>query len=105
MLQRRQPDGDFDDVGSADPEAAFTTYRQACADARAAAAGADPNDTFTDARRRCSVRWVYLHMIGEYARHNGTPTCSTSATTAPPGPDGLVPSRPRRLALEQCLGC
>jgi hypothetical protein len=22
-------------------------------------------------RREISLRWIYLHMIGEYARHNG----------------------------------
>ena len=65
------PDGDFDDVDSADPEATFATYRQACADARAAVADASLDDILRDGDKRCSVRWVYLHMIEEYAHHNG----------------------------------
>ncbi len=67
------PEGDFDDVDTADPEAMFATYRQACAEIRAAVAGADPDDTFGEGREGgpISVRWVYLHMIEEYARHNG----------------------------------
>jgi len=65
------PDGDFDDVDTADPEAMLAAYRQACAEVRAAAAGADLDTTFGDEGSACSVRWVYLHMIEEYARHNG----------------------------------
>lgn len=65
------PDGDFGDVDTADPRAVFATYEQACADIRAATASADLDDTFNDGGSPCSVRWVYLHMIEEYARHNG----------------------------------
>jgi Protein of unknown function (DUF664) len=65
------PEGDFDDLDSADPEDVFATYQRACADIRAAVAGAGLDDTFTDGAKPCSVRWVYLHMIEEYARHNG----------------------------------
>jgi hypothetical protein len=25
----------------------------------------------SESRRRCSLRWIYVHMIEEYARHNG----------------------------------
>jgi hypothetical protein len=50
--------------------AALLTEREAC---RAAAAQASLDDEFTieDWGRRVSVRWVFLHMIEEYARHNG----------------------------------
>lgn len=65
------PEGDFEDLGSAEPEDVFATYQRACADARAAVARAGLDDTFSDGSRSCSVRWVYLHMIEEYARHNG----------------------------------
>jgi hypothetical protein len=64
------PDGDFDNVGSADPAAGFAAYEQAIAEARAATAGADLDATFGTGKPH-SVRWVYLHMIEEYARHNG----------------------------------
>jgi Protein of unknown function (DUF664) len=66
------PDGDFDDVDTADPAAAFAAYEQACADARAACAGAGLDDTFASRDGDTfSVRWVYVHMLEEYARHNG----------------------------------
>jgi hypothetical protein len=37
------------------------------------AAGHDLDETFYHAHRKVdmSVRWAYVHMIGEYARHNG----------------------------------
>jgi uncharacterized damage-inducible protein DinB len=65
------PDGDFDDVDTADTATAFDTYRQACAEVRSAVAGISLDHTFDNGRPPCSVRWVYLHMIEEYARHNG----------------------------------
>jgi uncharacterized damage-inducible protein DinB len=56
------PDGEFDNVEGAEVELA----RQAAADR-----GLD--GTFYHERLEVvmSVRWVYLHMIEEYARHNG----------------------------------
>jgi len=70
------PDGDFDDVAAADPEADFATFRAEVDLADQAAAGHGLDETFL--RRRAdggtdevSVRWVYTHMIEEYARHNG----------------------------------
>ena len=67
------PDGDFDDVDSADPEADFAAFAEEVAAADAAAARLSLDDTFTSERpdARLSLRWVYLHMIEEYARHNG----------------------------------
>jgi uncharacterized damage-inducible protein DinB len=66
------PDGDFDDVDTADAEAAFAAYTEEIALADAAAAPHDLGETFTSRRgQQLSVRWAYLHMIEEYARHNG----------------------------------
>ncbi|SCG37225.1 DinB family protein [Micromonospora inositola] len=70
------PDGDLDDVADADPEADFATFAAEVGAARAAAAGLSLDDTFLRRRREGSademnVRWVYVHMIEEYARHNG----------------------------------
>jgi hypothetical protein len=65
------PEGDFSNVAAADSAAVFATYDQAIADIHAATAGADLDRTFGDTGSPCSVRWVYLHMIEEYARHNG----------------------------------
>jgi Protein of unknown function (DUF664) len=39
---------------------------------RAAVAGASLDDTFEDVRwGAMSLRWLYVHMIREYAGHNG----------------------------------
>ena len=66
------PDGDFDDVMTADIAADLATFRAEIATYREAARGFDlghirtkPNGT------QFSLRWVYTHMIEEYARHNG----------------------------------
>ena len=66
-------DGDFDDVAGADAEADFAAYRAEVAACDAAVAGASLDDTFVHPRsgNEISVRWVYFHMVEEYARHNG----------------------------------
>ncbi|MEH0981138.1 DinB family protein [Micromonospora sp. CPCC 205556] len=70
------PDADLNALADADPEATFATFAAEVAAAREAAAGLSLDDTFR--RPRCdgsademNVRWVYVHMIEEYARHNG----------------------------------
>jgi hypothetical protein len=65
------PDGDFGNLDSASTEAVFATYDAAIADIRAAIAGAELDDTFDNGGTPVSLRWVYVHMIEEYARHNG----------------------------------
>ena len=67
------PDGEFDHVEAADAARDLQVYGDEIAAARAAAAGHDLDETFYHERRQAtiSVRWVYLHMIEEYARHNG----------------------------------
>jgi hypothetical protein len=69
----RNIDGDFDDVDTADPPRDFTAYLAELTACRAAVAGAPLDDTFVRRRdgRKSSLRWVYLHMIEQYARHNG----------------------------------
>jgi hypothetical protein len=65
-------DGDFDDVAEADAAADHATFLTEIEAARAAMVGVPLDHEFATARRpRISVRWVYLHMIEEYARHNG----------------------------------
>ena len=65
-------DGDFDDVAEADAAADHAAYRAEVEAARAAIAGIPLEHEFaTERRPEISVRWVYLHMIEEYARHNG----------------------------------
>ena len=67
------PDGEFDNVEYADAEQDFAAYLAEVEVARRAAAGRELDETFYHERREVtmSVRWVYLHMIEEYARHNG----------------------------------
>ena len=67
----KDPDGDFEDVDGASTESVFDAYDAAIAEIRAAVAGAGLDQTFNNGGTPCSVRWVYLHMIEEYARHNG----------------------------------
>ena len=66
------PDGDFDNVDTADVQEAFATWRAECEHARRAAAAA-PSLEATGLRRgeAVSLRWILVHMIEEYARHNG----------------------------------
>ena len=65
-------DGDFDDVAGADAEADYATFLAEVEAARKAAAGLSLEHEFATSRRPAiSMRWVYLHMIEEYARHNG----------------------------------
>jgi Protein of unknown function (DUF664) len=65
------PDGDFENLDGASTESVFDAYDAAIADIRAAIADAGLDQTFSNGATPCSVRWVYLHMIEEYARHNG----------------------------------
>jgi hypothetical protein len=67
------PDGDFDDITDADPAADLAAYLAECAAADEAMVGRSLEDTFTHKGRNAeiSLRWVYVHMIEEYARHNG----------------------------------
>jgi len=67
------PDADFDDAGTADAEADFATFTGEVELARAAAAGRSLDETFfhSDRQVEMNLRWVYVHMIEEYARHNG----------------------------------
>ena len=62
---------DFADIDASTAEAAVEQLQEEWQQARAAAAGADLEDTFELRGEDWSVRMVYLHMIDEYARHNG----------------------------------
>ncbi|MGW3564925.1 DinB family protein [Streptomyces sp. NPDC000941] len=50
----------------------FERFRAEVAACQAAAAGHDLDETFTSARgATLSLRWLYMQMIQEYARHTG----------------------------------
>ncbi len=67
------PDADFDLAEPSGAEAGLAAYREECELARAAMVGRSLDDTFFHQRYGATIdlRWVYLHMIEEYARHNG----------------------------------
>ena len=67
------PDAEFDGVDTADVKAAWATFDRAVAESREVSTGASLEAEFVHPRhqRAFSLRWVYLHMIEEYARHNG----------------------------------
>ncbi|WP_377267389.1 DinB family protein [Peterkaempfera sp. SMS 1(5)a] len=68
-----QPDGDFDNVDTADVAEAFAVWRSEVEASRAAAEGL-PLETVGKGLRHgneVTLRWILTHMIEEYARHNG----------------------------------
>jgi uncharacterized damage-inducible protein DinB len=69
---RLDPQPAFDDVATADVAAAFAAWRAECEHARELAdAAASLEVTGMRGGARFSLRWVMVHMIEEYARHNG----------------------------------
>jgi hypothetical protein len=67
------PQADFDDIEAADAEADLNTYRHELVAARTAVAGIALDDVvpFPWGGPDRDLRWIYLHLIEEYARHNG----------------------------------
>ena len=67
------PDGDFDDVADAVVADAFGYWRDEFAHARERVAAAPSLDVTGTGRQGegYSLRWIMVHMIEEYARHNG----------------------------------
>ena len=66
-------DADLAPLDVADFQIDLEVWQQECEASRAAAAERSLDDTGIGTRRRepCSLRWIYTHMIEEYARHNG----------------------------------
>ena len=68
------PDGDFDLVGDADAEADYVTFLAETAACDAAVAGHGLDEAADDAKAptgEVSLRWVYIHVLEEYAQHTG----------------------------------
>ncbi|MFD0732473.1 DinB family protein [Planotetraspora mira] len=68
------PDGEFDNVDTASADEAFATWRAEVDAARAVTAAHPDLDTLAKREARgvtVSHRWILVHMIEEYARHNG----------------------------------
>lgn len=64
---------DFDDVADANAAADFAAFRREIQACNAAVADLPLEHTFRPPWHTAeySLRWVYVHMIEEYARHNG----------------------------------
>ena len=65
---------DFNDVDDADAAANFETFRQEIERSRTAVRDKLLDDVVPSRGHRKvdrDIRWIYLHMIEEYARHNG----------------------------------
>jgi len=66
---------DFDDVDDADAPAHLEAFKQECALADQAVASMGLEDVVPSRgdhpERTRNIRWIYVHMIEEYARHNG----------------------------------
>ena len=68
------PDGEFDNVDDADVDEAFAAWRGECDFGRAITAHAGSLDDLgfrASEGSDVSLRWILVHMIEEYARHNG----------------------------------
>ena len=64
-------DGSFGSLDGADWESDLAVWQAECAFSRSAAAGHGLEHTGRRGGEPCSLRWIYVHMIEEYARHNG----------------------------------
>ncbi|GAA4558055.1 DinB family protein [Planotetraspora kaengkrachanensis] len=68
------PDGDFDNVDTASADEALAAWRAEVQAARKVTAAYPDLDTLAKREARgvtVSHRWILVHMIEEYARHNG----------------------------------
>ncbi len=72
------PDGlglDFEEIDDADAAADLATFERECEMSRAAVAGHSLEEVVASRgdhpERVRDIRWIFVHMIEEYARHNG----------------------------------
>jgi uncharacterized damage-inducible protein DinB len=66
-----EEDGEFEPLDDADWDADRAAWQAECQASRDAAAGRDLDYQGVRHGEPCSLRWIYVHMIEEYARHNG----------------------------------
>ncbi len=67
----RAEDADLVPIDDGDWTADLAIWEAECEDSRATAASMALDDTGLRHGQPCSLRWVYMHMVEEYARHNG----------------------------------
>src|SRR4051812_47991637 len=65
---------DFEEVDDADAAANLAMFQEVCAESRAVTAKLSLDDVVPSRgdhpERTRDIRWIYVHMIEEYARHN-----------------------------------
>jgi Protein of unknown function (DUF664) len=64
-------DADFNELDPTHADVDFARYVDECTLADAVVANMGFDDTFTARGETFSLRVAYVHMIAEYARHNG----------------------------------
>ena len=64
-------DSELVPLDDADWEADLAAWQTECEHSRIAASAHELDDTGLRRGKPCSLRWIYVHMIEEYARHNG----------------------------------
>jgi uncharacterized damage-inducible protein DinB len=64
-------DSELVPLDNADWERDLAAWHEECARSREAATRFRLDDTGLRHGNECSLRWIYVHMIEEYARHNG----------------------------------
>ena len=70
-LDRQVEDSELVPLDDADWDADLVIWQQECEASRRSAAAHDLDDTGLRRGQEVSLRWIYTHMIEEYARHNG----------------------------------
>jgi uncharacterized damage-inducible protein DinB len=65
------PDADFKEADAAAAEEDYERYRAECGAVDAALEGAQLDDTVAFREKTTSLRWIWQHLVEEYARHNG----------------------------------
>jgi uncharacterized damage-inducible protein DinB len=70
-VEESDHDGGFDVSEKTSFLAAVSIWQEEIAHARANCAARDLGDTSPFMGTEVSLRWIYVHMIGEYARHSG----------------------------------
>jgi uncharacterized damage-inducible protein DinB len=97
-----QPGQDFEALDEADAAANIEAFKQEVRHARAAVAGKQLDDVVPSQgnhpERTRDIRWIYLHMIEEYARHNGHADLIRNGSTASPVTE-RPPAAPGRSIL------
>ncbi|MEV4131641.1 DinB family protein [Dactylosporangium sp. NPDC049742] len=86
---RASPSDNWDVPGDASIESLVADYRAACATSREICAGFALDDTVPSPRLgRVSLRWLYVHLIEETARHAGHADILREQTDGATGFDG-----------------